>query len=99
MWVESNMVFKGSRYANTPVISPETPGRSAPRVLGLRPVPHSPGVLTYSVAEGDRLDQLAYRFYSDSRKYWLILDANPEILNPFELLQPGRQIRIPRNRV
>jgi nucleoid-associated protein YgaU len=93
------MVFKGSRYASTPVVSPETDNRTTPRVLGLRPVPPAPGTLTYTVMEGDRLDQLANRFYSDPRKYWLILDANPEVLNPFDLLQTGRQIRIPGNRV
>jgi nucleoid-associated protein YgaU len=92
------MVFKGSRYAKTPVVSPDHERRTAPRVLGLRSVPRTPGALTYSVMEGERLDQLAHRFYSDPRKYWLILDANPEVLNPFELLQQGRAIRIPRNR-
>jgi nucleoid-associated protein YgaU len=93
------MVFKGSRYASTPVFSLKTDNRTTPRVLGQRPVPPAPGAFTYTVMEGDRLDQLANRFYSDPRKYWLILDANPEVLNPFELLEPGRQIRIPRNRV
>lgn len=92
------MVFKGSRYARTPVFAPDHEGRAAPRVLGLRSVPRTPGALTYSVMEGDRLDQLANRFYSDPRKYWLILDANPDVLNPFDLLQHGRAIRIPRNR-
>jgi nucleoid-associated protein YgaU len=92
------MVFNGSRYARTPVMSPGNADGTTPRVLGLRPVPRTPGALTYSVLEGERLDQLANRFYSDPRKYWLILDANPDVLNPFELLQHGRAIRIPRNR-
>ena len=44
------MVFKGSRYAVTPVDAPDNDGRTAPRVLGLRPVPRTPGALTYSVS-------------------------------------------------
>ena len=28
-----------------------------------------------------------------------ILDANPDVLNPFELLQPGRVIQIPNSRI
>jgi hypothetical protein len=32
-------------------------------------------------------------------KSWLILDANPEELNPFLLLRPGRRIKVPQNRV
>ncbi len=93
------MVFKGSRYSKTPVIAPENAARTAPRVLAARDIPPAPGVLNYTVVESERLDQLAFRFYSDAQKYWLILDANPEILNPFELLQAGRVIRIPNNRL
>jgi hypothetical protein len=50
------------------------------------------------VVEGERLDQLAQRFYGDPLKSWLILDANPEELNPLLLLRPGRRIKVPQNR-
>jgi nucleoid-associated protein YgaU len=93
------MVFKGSRYSKTPAIAPENAAGSAPEVLAAREIPALAGVLEYTVLEAERLDQLAYRFYSDAQKYWLILDANPGILNPFELLQPGRVIRIPKNQI
>jgi Phage Tail Protein X len=49
--------------------------------------------------QGERLDHLAQRFYGDPLKSWLILDANPEELNPFLLLRPGRRIKVPQNRV
>lgn len=32
--------------------------------------------LDYTIADGERLDQLAHRIYGDERKYWLILLAN-----------------------
>jgi nucleoid-associated protein YgaU len=93
------MIFKGSRYSHTEVISPVAADGRAPRVLATREVPPAPGALEHMVFEGDRLDTLAARYYSEPTKYWLILDANPEPLNPFELLVPGTIIRIPRNRI
>ena len=93
------MVFKGSRYSQTPVITPENAAGTTPRVLGQRMIPPAAGVLDYTVVEGERLDQLAFRFYSEPQKYWLILDANPSILTPFDLLQPGSTIKIPKNRI
>jgi nucleoid-associated protein YgaU len=53
--------------------------------------------LTYVVKEGDRLDLLAYRFYGDPTKFWLICDANQSMF-PFELLDPGRRITIPQEK-
>lgn len=37
------------------------------------------GVVEHVVAEGDRLDALAHEYYNDSRLWWHILDANPQI--------------------
>ena len=92
------MLFTGSRYARTAVITPVGPGGMSPRVLAARQIPPAPATLEYVVVAGERLDQLASRFYGDPRKYWLILDANPEELNPLLLLRPGRRIRIPQDR-
>jgi nucleoid-associated protein YgaU len=88
------MIFKGSRYGSTDVIEAE-----GARTLATRIIPAAPGALEYTVAEGERLDALAARFYGEPTRYWLILDANPDTLNPFELLVPGRSIQVPRNRL
>ncbi|MBN1203492.1 MAG: hypothetical protein JXB05_01025 [Myxococcaceae bacterium] len=93
------MLYQGSRYAGTEVVEPVNTEGEHPRVLALRRISAPKGVLEYVVMEGERLDHLAQRFYSDPKKYWLILDANPHELNPFELLRPGRRIQVPRNRV
>ena len=93
------MLFPGSRYADVPVIAPVGVDGLRRRVLATRPTPRTPGVLDHVVMEEERLDQLASRFYGDPRKYWLILDANPEELNPLGLLRSGRRIRIPQDRV
>jgi len=93
------MIFQGSRYATTGVIAALDSRGATARALVLRRIPPTPGMLEHVVVEGERLDQLAQRFYGDPLKSWLILDANPEELNPFLLLRPGRRIKVPPNRV
>ena len=88
------MIFRGSRYAKTELMD-----GIMPHTLARRRLPEAPGVIEHVVMEGERLDHLAARFYGDARKSWLILDANPDVLDPFELLRPGRRIRIPQNRI
>ena len=91
------MIFKGSRYSHVEVITPLAPNGDTPEVLALRVIEARASTFRYVVSEGDRLDQLAARFYGDPTKYWLILDANPDTLNPFDLLQPGIAINVPQN--
>lgn len=90
---------KGSRYENAPTFAgqegqpPLFPGVRA-RVIG-----PATGVLEYTVKEGDRLDLLALYFYNDTRKWWRILDANPEIVFGADLTlaeNVGETILIPR---
>lgn len=46
------------------------------------------------VADGDRLDNLAYRYLGDPEQYWRLCDANGA-LRPAELTEePGRPLRI-----
>jgi nucleoid-associated protein YgaU len=93
------MIFKGSRYSKTEVIQPTNAQGKSPRVLGIREIPETPSVFQHTVMNGERLDQMAQRYYNDSRKYWVILDANLDVMNPFELLRAGRKLGVPRNRV
>jgi len=67
---------------------------------GVRPrVPSvATGVLEHTLKSTDRLDLLALHYYNDSRKWWRILDANPEILCGADLSDPnlvGTVILIP----
>ena len=89
------MLFAGSRYAGSRAIE-AVPG--GPRSLELRVTPLTPGVTSHLVMDGERLDQLASRFFGDPRRSWLILDANREELHPLALLKAGRRIRIPLDR-
>jgi hypothetical protein len=93
------MVFKGSRYSTTDVIESRGPDDRAVRTLATRVITPAPSALEHTVSDGERLDTLAARFYGEPTKSWLILDANPETLNPFELLVPGGAIHVPKNRL
>jgi nucleoid-associated protein YgaU len=92
------MFFDGSRYqrvADAGFVDGE--GRAVLLKATREPVA-TELALVYEVREGDRLDLLAHRFFHDPRKWWLIADANPDALTPEELLIPGRQLRIPKDR-
>jgi nucleoid-associated protein YgaU len=94
------MFFKGSRYERVKdYVALDARGNRS-RVKRMRRIslPQQPGAkkpLTYIVKEGDRLDLLAYTYYGDPTKFWLICDANPTMF-PHELLVPGRKIIIPQ---
>lgn len=44
---------------------------------------------------GDRLDQLAWQYYSDSSLWFIIAAANTELRKDSLYLEPGTQLRIP----
>jgi nucleoid-associated protein YgaU len=67
------------------------------KVKRMRRIDKLDRALTHVVKEGDRLDLLAYRFYGDPTKFWLICDANQPMF-PFELMDPGRRIIIPQEK-
>jgi len=93
------MTAKTSRYKNAlPFIGADG---AAPAFSGYRPraIGTATGVLEHTIKEEDRLDLLALYFYVDSRKWWRILDANPEIVFGADLTQPetvGETVLIPR---
>jgi hypothetical protein len=93
------MVFKGSRYSASDVIEVRGPDDRVRRTLATRVIAPPPSALEQTAVEGERIDTLAQRFYGEPTKYWLLLDGNPDTLNPFELLAPGATIHVPKNRL
>jgi nucleoid-associated protein YgaU len=94
------VITRNSRYRRADVYACSDPQRANQKIEGL--LPHTADEIVvrreHRVIEGERLDQLAYRYYGDPLKYWLICDANDAIF-PEELMVPGRVLRIPRNRL
>jgi hypothetical protein len=87
-----------SRYRKLPdVVLPDVRGGAvASKALRLLP-DDVPGTFRHTVAEGERLDHLAFRYYRQPRKWWRICDANPAFLSPLDLLGTGpfRTARFP----
>jgi cupin superfamily acireductone dioxygenase involved in methionine salvage len=87
------MIFKGSRYQAAGSYQVELNGRQV-SALKIRFIPPTPAGFYHTFTADERLDILAYRFYRNPEKFWLIADANTE-MDPEDLLEPGRQLLIP----
>lgn len=91
------MFFNGSRYLNVKEYTVTDPEGRTATVKRARPTLELSRGFQYTVKQGDRLDLLSNQFYHTPRKWWLICDANPDIMYPDELLTPGRTLIIPPN--
>jgi len=80
---------KRSRYRAVPDVAVlDAKGRVLPS-KALRLLPDVTGTFRHTVAAGDRLDQVAFRYYSQSVQWWRVCDASPQILSPLDLLGQG----------
>jgi len=87
--------FKGSRYANLPVLQ-TTDSRGRPVAYkATRFIPDSGFVAGHLVVQGDRLDRIAYDRYRDAERFWRICDANVTMWPEDLVREPGRVIGIP----
>jgi len=50
--------------------------------------------ITHTLKDGETLQNIAFRYYGDSGKWYIIAEAN-NIINPFKDLVPGLQLKIP----
>ena len=88
---------RDSRYrGRPPTVHTDASGRRL-TTTELRPRPRVRGTFQHTVAAGERLDQLAERYYRKPRKWWRICDANPEFESPLALVgaEPIDTVRIP----
>ena len=92
------MFSKDSRYAHARPFrfdADEPAGFSGVRS---RAIGSATGVIEHTLQAWDRLDQLAAYYYDDPRKWWRILDANPDLLYGGDCVgeaQAGKVILIP----
>jgi nucleoid-associated protein YgaU len=88
------MIFKGSRYQNVGKYQvTDATGRTV-SALNIRLVPATPAGYYHTVRGDERLDLIAYKFYRNPEKFWLIADAN-NAMDAEDLLEPGAQLLIP----
>jgi hypothetical protein len=80
------MFFKLSRYRKlSDEVTVDVSGRRL-ESKSLRLLPQVTGTFLHTIEDGDRLDHLAYKYYTQPRKWWRICDANPDFMSPQELL-------------
>jgi hypothetical protein len=91
------MIFKGSRYQNVGIYSATDAAGATVSALRIRFVTATPAGFFHAFVAGERLDTLAYNYYRDPQKSWLIADANGAP-DPEDLLEIGRRIAIPPDR-
>tara|TARA_B100000287_G_scaffold215797_1_gene203546 strand:- start:178 stop:483 length:306 start_codon:yes stop_codon:yes gene_type:complete len=61
-------------------------------------IPLSKNDIYVITTQGDRLDLLAHQFYQDTKLWWIISNANRDIIKRDSYaLKPGLEIRIPTN--
>lgn len=88
------MIQQGSRFADSTVITTEVRGKLAQVIVPGAQQPQTFTFLSYQLTVSDSLDLLAQRYYGDPAKWYIIADANPEIMMWWPL-PVGQVIRIP----
>jgi hypothetical protein len=58
-------------------------------------IPISPDDIYVVCTIGERLDLLAYKYYSDATLWWIIAAANPALRKDSMYIEPGTQVRVP----
>jgi nucleoid-associated protein YgaU len=89
------MFFQGSRYefVGTDLMVDNT-GREI-RFKKIRFIPVTEALMRHGVVQGERLDQIAHRYYRDAELFWRIADANRVLRSTDLVATPGRRIAIP----
>jgi len=88
-----------SRYSNTLFDQPERlDSENRRRIYDslIDPnIPNSQLDVYVRTVFGDRLDSLAFQYYSDTTLWWIIAAANPGLRKDSLFLEPNLQLRIP----
>lgn len=74
------MIARGSRYEFARRFVAAADQKAAFGGVRARAIDAATPVVEHSLCAWDRLDLLALHYYNDARKWWRIVDANPEIL-------------------
>jgi hypothetical protein len=88
------LISSNSRYAQSSIITENVKGKDVQYIT-----PSSPSAFTfkynyYVVNGSDRIDNIGAAFFGDPTQWYLIGDANPQIMSWFSIT-PGTIIRIP----
>jgi len=89
------MIFTDSRYIDGTLFKAYDTRTGDYQLTVFRNWPsYARSYFLYDWVETDRLDNLSLRYLGKAELWWIILDLNPEVLDPFSIA-PGTPLRIP----
>ena len=89
------MIYTDSRYASGIFFKAYEPKKKTYNLTVLREFPVDQSNFYYYVwKERDRIESVAARLLGDSNLWWRIMDYNPEVIDPINIVA-GTPIRIP----
>lgn len=88
------MILQNSRFVDSNVVTSTVHGKPAQVVASSAPKPYTFAFTSYQLVQGDTLDTLSQKYFNDPELWWVIADANPEVLLWYPV-PVGMTIRIP----
>lgn len=89
------MIYLDSRYVDGPLFKAQDSRTGEYELTVFRAFPsYKVKFFYYTWVETDRLDRVALRFLGASSVWWQIMDINPEIIDPLNIV-PGTVLKIP----
>lgn len=89
------MISSSSRYANSKIVTQTIKGRDIQYITPSAPVSYTFQYNYYISNGSDRIDNIANGFLGNPQQWYVIGDANPQIMKWFDIA-PGTILRIPR---
>lgn len=88
-------IANNSRYANNKIVAvTDSNGKVRPTIVIEPPGEQRINYATYTWQDGDQIEYLAWSAYRDEQAWWVIADANPEIMF-WNDLPRGTEVRVP----
>lgn len=87
-------IYQGSRYQNVVVYNHYTGEKNIPTLSRRNLKKFINEGIIHIFKEGDRIDLISYQYYGDPQLWWVIMDANPQYLTPWDI-PPGAVLNIP----
>ena len=88
------MIFANSRYASSQVIALDKDGQVVNVIIQGQQTAQTFSYVSHVLTTLDRLDNLSAQYFGDPTQWWVIANANPEIID-WTALTPGTIIRVP----
>jgi nucleoid-associated protein YgaU len=88
------VIFANSRYAASQVIALDKDGQVVNVIIQGQQTAQTFSYVSHVLTTLDRLDNLSSQYFGDPTQWWVIANANPEIID-WTALTPGTIIRVP----